>query len=450
MMMIIIEKKIFQRFCFVLKMFSKVYCRNYSRRVVVTGVGVTSAVGLDVETAWKFILSGKSAIKNLPDTEEYSKLPCKVAAPISDENREIIRSGFNKSDLRSMSPATIYAMHSAKQAFESSKWETSTIDQQKRTGVAVGMGMVDLEDICDTNDSLKRAYNRVNPFFVPRILVNMAAGQISIKYKLHGPNHSVSTACATGLHSIGDAFRFIQHEDADVMVCGSTEACICPLSIAGFSRLRALTTSFNDNPIEASRPFDKKREGFVMGEGASILILEELEHALKRNAPIYAEILGYGLSGDASHLTSPSEDGMGAKLAMERAVKDAKLSTKDISYINAHATSTPIGDVIEARSIKSIFGGNESLAISSTKGSHGHLLGAAGTLECLFTILACRDGVLPPTLNFTETDEEIKDLNFVPNHQQEWKTNGKRRIALKNSFGFGGTNVSICLGQFIQ
>lgn len=429
---------------------SKLCARNYSRRVVVTGVGATSAVGLDVESAWKFILSGKSAVKSLPNNEEYAKLPCKVAAAISDENREIIRSGFNKSDMRSMSPATIYAMHSAKQAFESSRWETKTLDQQKRTGVAVGMGMVDLEDICDTNDNLRRAYNRVNPFFVPRILVNMAAGQISIKYKLLGPNHAVSTACATGLHSIGDAFRFIQHDDADVMVCGSTEACICPLAIAGFARLRALTTSFNESPAEASRPFDKKREGFVMGEGASILILEELEHALKRNATIYAEILGYGLSGDASHLTSPSEDGMGAKLAMERAIKSAKLNNSDISYINAHATSTPIGDVIEARSIKSMFGKNPNIAVSSTKGSHGHLLGAAGTLECLFTILACRDGILPPTINFTETEDEISDLNFVANEKQEWKTDGKRRVALKNSFGFGGTNVSICLSEFIQ
>lgn len=431
-------------------MLSKIIVRHYSRRVVVTGVGCTSAAGLDVESAWKFVLSGRCAVKNLPEIENYAKLPCKVAAAIDDKNRELIRANFTKSEMRSMSPATIYAMHSAQQAFDSAGWQPKTLEEQKSTGVAVGMGMVDLDDICETNECLKRAYNRVNPFFVPRILVNMAAGQISIKYKLLGPNHAVSTACATGLHSIGDAFRFIQHGDADVMVCGSTEACISPLSIAGFSRLRALSTSFNETPEESSRPFDKKREGFVMGEGASMLIIESLEHAEQRNAQIYAEILGYGLSGDASHLTSPSEDGLGAQLAMERAIKDAKLTPADISYVNAHATSTPVGDVIEARAIKSILGDTRNFAVSSTKGSHGHLLGAAGTLECLFTILAIRDGVLPPTINFKETEKEIEDVNFVPNQSQEWKTSGKPRIALKNSFGFGGTNVSICLSEFIR
>lgn len=418
------------------------------RRVVVTGIGVASSVGITLESAWEFILAGKSAVRKLPETENYAKLPCKVAAPLFEKDLEAIHSEFGKSETKAMSPATVYAMYAAKKAFESAKWTPNQLEEQMRTGVAVGMGMVDLSDICDTNESLKRAYNRVSPFFVPRILVNMAAGQISIKYKLLGPNHAVSTACATGLHSIGDAFRFIQHDDADVMVCGATEACISPLAIAGFCRLRALSTSFNESPAEASRPFDKKRDGFVMGEGSTIFIIEELEHAERRGADIFAEILGYGLSGDASHLTAPSEDGLGARLAMERAMKDASLLPIDISYVNAHATSTPLGDSIEARSIRTIFKENGGFSVSSTKGSHGHLLGAAGSLECMLTVLACRDGVLPPTINHKDPEDEFADMNFVPNVQQEWKTNGKRRVALKNSFGFGGTNVSLCVGEY--
>lgn len=427
------------------------YSTSSSRRVVVTGLGVASAVGITLESAWKFILSGKSAVRNLPATEVYDKLPCKVAAPLSDEDLEAIRAEFPKSEVKAMSPATVYAMYAAKQAFASAGWVPETLEQQKRTGVAVGMGMVDLNDICETNESLKRAYNRVNPFFVPRILVNMGAGQISIKYKLYGPNHAVSTACATGLHSIGDAYRFIKYDDADVMVCGATEACISPLSIAGFCRLRALSTSFNDSPAEASRPFDTKRDGFVMGEGATIFILEELEHAEKRDARIFGEILGYGLSGDASHLTAPSEDGLGARLAMERAINDANLQPADIEYVNAHATSTPLGDSIEARSIRNIFKGNTSLAVSSTKGAHGHLLGAAGSLECMFTLLGCKHGLLPPTINLHNAEDEFKDMNLVPNEHQKWEPkDGKRRVALKNSFGFGGTNVSLCVGQFVK
>lgn len=431
--------------------FPRSFSTKPDRRVVVTGLGVASAVGITLESAWKFVLAGKSAVRNLPVTDEYSKLPCKVAAPLSETDLEIIRAEFSKSELKTMSPATVYAMYAAKQAFESAKWLPETIDEQKRTGVAVGMGMVDLNDICETNDNLRRSYNRVNPFFVPRILVNMGAGQISIKYKLLGPNHAVSTACATGLHSIGDAFRFIKHNDADVMVCGAAEACISPLSIAGFCRLRALSTSFNDSPAEASRPFDTQRDGFVMGEGSTIFILEELKHAEQRGAPIYGEILGYGLSGDASHLTAPSEDGLGARLAMERAIKDAQLRPSDVTYVNAHATSTPMGDSIEARSIKNIFEENEVLAVSSTKGSHGHLLGAAGSLECMFTVLACKEGLLPPTINLKKLEDEFSDMNFVANMQQKWKLPaGKRKIALKNSFGFGGTNVSLCVGEFVK
>lgn len=426
------------------------YSSNSGRRVVVTGLSVVSSVGITVESAWKFILSGKSATRKLPENEEYSKLPCKVASPLNDDDLEIIKSAFTKSELKSMSPATAYALYAAKQAFESAQWRPKNDIEKQRSGVAVGMGMVDLADVCSTNESLTKAYNKISPFFIPRILLNMAAGQISIAFKLQGPNHSTSTACATGLHSIGDAFRFIKYNDADVMVCGATEACISPLSIAGFCRLRALASSFNDKPEEASRPFDKKRDGFVMGEGAAIFILEELEHAEKRGARIFGEILGYGLSGDASHLTAPSEDGLGARLAMQRALNDANLQPSDISYINAHATSTPLGDSIEARAIKNIFGTNENFAISSTKGSHGHLLGAAGALEGVFTLLACKDGQLPPTINLNEPEDEFKEINFVANTSQQWPNEKVRKIALKNSFGFGGTNVSLIFSNYVN
>ncbi|KXJ75504.1 hypothetical protein RP20_CCG011596 [Aedes albopictus] len=420
------------------------------RRVVITGLGVVSPVGCSVSKAWTNILSGVSAVGKLTDVA-YEKLPCRVAAQINRDELDV-EGHFSKSELKSMARATAFALIAAKEALGTAQWTPTEEDVEscQRTGVAIGMGMVDLMDVCETNEALKKGYNRVSPFFVPRILPNMPAGQVSIKYGFRGPNHSVSTACATGAHSIGDAFRFVQRGDADVMVCGGAEACISPLGIAGFCRLRALSTSFNEDPQRSSRPFDDARDGFVMGEGSAIFVLEELNHAKARNAQILGEVLGYGLSGDASHLTAPREDGTGAMLAMERALKDANLSPTDVGYINAHATSTPIGDAIEARSIRTLFQDSwKQLAISSTKGAHGHLLGAAGNLESLFTVLACREGIVPPTINLENVAPEMQGMNFVPNKAQDWSSSGgKRRVALKNSFGFGGTNASLCFAEF--
>ncbi|KAG4078426.1 hypothetical protein HA402_013137 [Bradysia odoriphaga] len=430
-----------------LQTFRTIHTKEPNRRVVVTGLGVISPAGCQVETAWVNIVNGKCGIGRLDDSS-YAKLPCRIAGQIKRSELQI-DGAFTKSELKTMAPATILALLAADEAIKSSKIDTTNRELRLRTGVAIGMGMIDLVDVCETNRALETGYNRVSPFFVPRILPNMAAGQVSIKYGLQGPNHAVSTACATGVHAIGDSFRFIKYGDADVMVCGAAESCISPLAIAGFCRLRALSTSWNDKPDKASRPFDRNRDGFVMGEGAAILILEELEHAKRRNAPIYAEILGYGLSGDASHLTAPQEDGAGAFLAMQRAILDAGINSTDVQYINAHATSTPIGDAIETRAIKRLFGEHaKRLAVSSTKGAHGHLLGSAGNLEAAFTVLACRDGTIPPTINLESVTDDM-DLNYVPNESQLWARNG-RRISLKNSFGFGGTNASICIAECID
>ncbi|XP_054289639.1 3-oxoacyl-[acyl-carrier-protein] synthase, mitochondrial-like [Macrosteles quadrilineatus] len=417
------------------------------RRVVVTGIGMISPLGKNTQQSWESLLSGKSAV-TVVEGDEYIQIPCKVAAAVSDDvlNKEF-NHYFTMRDFRSMSRATIMGIIAAEEALADSQWKPTTKKGLESTGVCVGMGMSDIAHISEMSNALKLGYNSVTPFFVPRILTNMTAGQISIKYGFQGPNHSVSTACATGAHSIGDAFRLIQNEYADVMVCGGAEASINPLSIAGFSRMRALSTDYKHKPLESSRPFDVGRDGFVMGEGASIMILEELNHALSRNVKIYAEVIGYGMSGDASHLTAPHEDGRGAILAMERAIKDSNLSLKDISYINAHATSTVLGDAIELKAIRTLFKDHcKNIAISSTKGATGHLLGAAGNLEACFTALACFSREIPPTINLQSVCEEGKGLNIVANHKQVW---GKaKRIALKNSFGFGGTNACLCLSSF--
>ncbi|XP_058794089.1 3-oxoacyl-[acyl-carrier-protein] synthase, mitochondrial [Phymastichus coffea] len=425
--------------------------RACRRRVVVTGIGIVSPLGVGTRHAWQALLQAKCGIVKL-DSPDYEKLPCRIAAlvPKGDAPNELdLKTKFTTSDLRTMCPATAYALIAAEEALTDAKWKPQNEEEKRDTGVAVGIGMIDLVDVCTTNEMLKKGYSKVSPYFVPRLLPNMAAGQISIKYGFRGPNHSVSTACATGAHAIGDAFRFVRGGETSVMVCGGAEACISPLSIAAFCRLRALSTSRNESPQEASRPFDKNRDGFVMGEGAAILVLEELNHALERKVHIYAEILGYGLSGDAVHLTAPSEDGAGAFLAMDRALKDASTDLSKITYVNAHATSTPLGDAIELKAIESLFGEHSSnVIVSSTKGAHGHLLGAAGNLESAFTVLALEEKIIPPTINLHSIDAQTR-LKFVPNKICRWLTDS-RRIALKNAFGFGGTNASLCLAQFID
>ncbi|KAG7167975.1 3-oxoacyl-[acyl-carrier-protein] synthase-like 1 [Homarus americanus] len=408
------------------------------RRVVVTGLGLVTPLGVGTPHNWLQLTSGKVATTALTDPR----------VPRGQGEGELdLSSHFSPGDLRAMTPAITFALVAAREAVENARWKPDDPEERERTGVAVGMGMVDLNDVVASGEALRDRYSRVSPYFVPRILTNMAAGQISMKYSFEGPNHTVSTACATGAHAVGDAFRFIKSGDADVMVCGGTEASINPLGIAGFCRLRALATGYNDCPERASRPFDALRGGFVMGEGSGMMVLEEYEHAVTRGASIYGEVLGYGLTGDAHHYTAPREDGKGAVRAMARAMEEARVNPEDVRYINAHATSTPLGDAVEVRAIKSLFGDHaENLAVSSTKGATGHLLGAAGAVEAVLTVLACHAGYIPPTANLDHPGPGL-DLDFVPKEAKAWLQSSHTRVALTNSFGFGGTNASLCIGS---
>jgi 3-oxoacyl-[acyl-carrier-protein] synthase II len=413
------------------------------RRVVVTGIGLVTPFGIGTANNWRRVIAGESGLRAI-QSFDVSDLPAKIAGQVPRGDKA---SGlFNADDWvlpkdqRKMDMFIIYAICAAIQAVEDSGWLPEDEEGRERTGVMIGSGIGGLPAIADMAITLaERGPRRVSPFFIPSSLINLASGNVSIRYGFKGPNHAVVTACSTGAHAIGDAARLIQIEDADVMVCGGTEAAICRLGLAGFAASRALSTNFNDEPTRASRPWDKDRDGFVMGEGAGIVIVEEYEHAKKRGAKIYAELVGYGMSGDAYHVTAPAEDGSGAFRAMRNALKRAGLAADQIDYINAHGTSTPLGDEIELGAVKRLFGDHAyKLSMSSTKSAIGHLLGAAGSVEAIFSILALRDGILPPTLNL-ENPSEGCDIDLVPKHAKERKI----RHALSNSFGFGGTNASL-------
>jgi 3-oxoacyl-[acyl-carrier-protein] synthase II len=400
-------------------------------------------LGVGVDHVWKRLLAGESGISPIT-AFDVSDLPCKIAGTLPDGDT---RDGkFNEADWvsskdrRKMDRFIVCAIAAAKQAVTDSGWVAETEEQQERTGVTIGSGTGGLPGIAEAAVLLeKRGPRRISPFFIPANLINLCSGHVSIEYGFRGPNHAVVTACASGAHAIGDAARMIMLDDADVMVAGGAESALCRLGMAGFASARALSTGFNDRPTEASRPWDRERDGFVMGEGAGILILEEYEHARKRGAKMYAEIVGYGMSGDAYHLTAPTPDGNGAFRAMKAALRNAKLNTTDIDYINAHGTSTPLGDEIELSAVKRLFGDHAySLSMSSTKSAIGHLLGAAGSVEAIFSILALQHGVAPPTINLTNPSEGC-DIDLVANHAKERRINS----AMSNSFGFGGTNASL-------
>lgn len=425
--------------------------RDKPKRVVVTGMGMVTPLGADARTSWSRLTQSHSGISRLG--REYDGIPSRIAGLVPTDASQSpspfdVYKFVSKSDLRSTSLATAYALSATKEALDDAQWHPESDADCRKTGVAIGNCMCDLEYVVDSGVALReKGYNKMSPFFVPRILTNMPSGIVSIQNKLKGPNHSVATACTTGVHAIGDAFSFIQRGYADVMVCGGTEASVSPICLAAFARMRALSTA--EDPAKASRPFDKSRDGFVVAEGSSILVLEDLEHALARGANIHAEILGYGLSGDAFHITAAANDGEGAFACMESALKNACVDVREVGYVNAHATSTPIGDAAEAAAIRRVLGDNSNkVAVSATKGSTGHLLGAAGATESAFTVFAVRDGVIPPTLNLDCPDVGA-DLNFVAHQSTPWTTeNATRRVALKNSFGFGGTNGSLVIAEY--
>ena len=413
------------------------------RRVVVTGLGLVTSLGCGVEVNWENLLAGKSGIGAI-QSFDISDLPAKIAGqvPVGETAEGLFNADdwMTPKDQRRMDDFIVYGLTAAIQAVADSGWTAETEEDQVRTGVMIGSGIGGLNEIAK-NAVLVESGNirRVSPFFIPASLINLVSGHVSIKFGFKGPNHSVVTACSTGAHAIGDAARLIMLDDANVMIAGGAEAAVCRLGMAGFCAARALSTGFNDTPQMASRPWDKDRDGFVMGDGAGALVLEELEHAKARGANIMAEVVGFGLSGDAHHITAPAEDGNGAQRCMEAALKRAGANPEDINYINAHGTSTPLGDEIELAAVERVFGDHSNgLSMSSTKSAIGHLLGAAGAVESIFSILAMRDGVVPPTLNLDNSSVD-SDIDLVPHQAKEHPV----KTVLSNSFGFGGTNASL-------
>ena len=415
------------------------------RRVVITGLGMVTPLACGVEETWQGIVAGKSGIKHV-EGFDVSDLPCKIAGiiPRGDGSDGTYNPDqwMEPKEQRKVDHFIVYAMAAAKQAVEDSGWRPTKDEDQWNTGVMIGSGIGGVEGIAEASLTLKeKGPRRISPFFIPGRLINLASGYVSIEYGFKGPNHAVVTACSTGSHAIGDAGRLIALGDADVMLAGGTESPVNRISLAGFAAARALSTHFNDTPEKASRPYDKDRDGFVMGEGAGIVVLEEYEHAKKRGAKIYAELIGYGMSGDAFHITAPTPDGNGAFRSMKAALRSAKITPNDIDYINAHGTSTPLGDEIELGAVQRLVGNSASkISMSSTKSSIGHLLGAAGAVEAIFSVLAIRDDVAPPTINLDNPSVETA-IDLVPHQAKKREIN----TVLSNSFGFGGTNASLIL-----
>ncbi len=417
------------------------------RRVAVTGVGLVTPLACGTDASWSKLIEGQSGLGAITNFD-VSDIPSKIAGqvPRSDDHNASKQNLFNPDEWvprkaqRRMDTFIQYGMAAAAYAVKDAGWNPEDEASLLRTGVMIGSGIGGLPEIEKSAQVVAEGkVRRLSPFFIPASLINLVSGQVAIEYGFKGPNHAVVTACSSGAHAIGDAARLIQWGDADVMIAGGAEAAICRLGVAGFAQAKALSTNFNDTPERGSRPWDKDRDGFVIGEGAGILVLEELEHAQNRGANIYAEVIGYGMSGDAHHITAPAKDGDGAYRAMEAALRRAELNPEDIDYINAHGTSTPLGDEIEHGAVKRLFGDAAyTLAMSSTKSAIGHLLGAAGAVETIFSILAIDNGVVPPTLNLDDPSEDC-DLNLVPHSAQDRKI----QVALSNSFGFGGTNASL-------
>jgi 3-oxoacyl-[acyl-carrier-protein] synthase II len=415
------------------------------RRVVVTGLGVLSPLGAGAERSFQALLERRSGVRRI-EHFDVSDLPAKIAGQVprgSAPGEFDPLSVVSPKERRRMDDFMLFALTAAEEAVTGAGWKDATDAERERTGVLIGSGIGGIGNIAENAVKLHtEGPRRVSPYFIPGSLINEASGVVSIRYGFRGPNHAVVTACATGAHAIGDAARLIALGDADAMLAGGSEAATCRLTVAGFAIMRALSTGFNDRPTEASRPWDRRRDGFVLGEGAGVLALEEFEHARARGARIYGEILGYGLSGDAHHVSAPEPSGDGARRAMAAALVRARLEPSEIDYVNAHATSTPVGDPVELEAVKTLFGDHaRSLWMSSTKSATGHLLGAAGAIEAIFTLLSLRDGAVPPTLNLDDPDVETL-VDLVPREARQRKL----RYAISNSFGFGGTNASLVLG----
>jgi 3-oxoacyl-[acyl-carrier-protein] synthase II len=419
------------------------------RRVVVTGIGAITPLAANATSTWKKLINGESGIGKITSFDA-SNSPCQIAGEVKFTSAENNHPDFFNIDnfieikeQKKMDRFIHFGFAAAQQAIEDSGWKAETEEQKYRTGVMIGSGIGGLPMIEKTSLGCKeRGIKKISPFFIPASLANLVSGHVSIKYGFMGPNHCPVTACATGSHAIGDSARMIEYGDVDVMIAGGTESTVCEVGIGGFAALRALSTSFNDNPQIASRPWDKDRDGFVMGEGSGVLVLEEYEHAKKRGAKIYAEVAGYGLSGDAYHVTAPEGSGRGSTYAMKLALKHAEINPEQVDYINAHGTSTPLGDEIEVAAVKKVFGDHaHKLMMSSTKSSTGHLLGAAGAVEAIFSIYAIKNNIAPPTLNLENPSEGCNDIDLVAKVARERKID----VVMSNSFGFGGTNASLVL-----